>query len=143
MRSEGLHSEGRHQHHARAIAARAFSRNLTRVDGSGRSPRSLSQLSPEDIGSVCGLGNSTPASVPLVDDPARLRPTKSSYRANSASVRAHTATSGFGSSKSSQGFPLSKREKPRTARPTEPRDSYTSGIRIPHSSPLHEATHAW
>jgi hypothetical protein len=38
---------------------------------------------------------------------------------------------------------LTKQEKPRTARPTEPRDSYTSGIRIPHSSPLHEATHAW
>jgi hypothetical protein len=38
---------------------------------------------------------------------------------------------------------LTKQEKPRTARPTEPRDSYASGIRIPHSSPLHEATHAW
>jgi hypothetical protein len=109
----------------------------------GRSPRSLSQLSPEDIGSVCGLGNSTPASVPPVDDLARLWPTKSSFRANSASVRAHTATFGFGSSKSDRGFPLTKQEKPRTARPTELRDSYASGIRIPHSSPLHEATHAW
>jgi hypothetical protein len=39
--------------------------------------------------------------------------------------------------------PLTKQEKPRAARPTEPRDSYASGIRIPHSSPLHEATHAW
>jgi hypothetical protein len=38
---------------------------------------------------------------------------------------------------------LTKQEKPRTARPTEPRDSYASGIRIPHSSPLHGATHAW
>ncbi len=28
-----------------------------------------------------------------------------------------------------------KQEKPRAARPTEPRDSYASGIRIPHSSP--------
>jgi hypothetical protein len=27
--------------------------------------------------------------------------------------------------------------------PTEPRDSYASGIRIPHSSPSHEATHTW
>jgi hypothetical protein len=67
----------------------------------GRSPQSLSQLSPEDIGSVCGLGNSTPASVSPVDNPARLWPTKSSFRADSASVRAHTATFGFGSSKSS------------------------------------------
>ena len=38
---------------------------------------------------------------------------------------------------------LTKREKPRTARPTEPRDSYAFEIRIPHSSPLHEATHVW
>jgi hypothetical protein len=38
---------------------------------------------------------------------------------------------------------LTKQEKPRAARPTEPRDSYASGIRIPHSSPSHEATHAW
>jgi hypothetical protein len=109
----------------------------------GRPPRGLGQLSPEDISPARGLGNSTPASVPPVDDPARLWPTKSSFRANSASVRAHTATSGFGSSKSSRGFPLTKREKPRTARPTEPRDSYASRIQIPHSSPLHEATHAW
>jgi hypothetical protein len=65
------------------------------------------------------------------------------FEANSASVRADTATSGFGSSESGRGFPLTKREMPRTARLTEPRDFYASGIRIPHSSPLHEATHAW
>jgi hypothetical protein len=109
----------------------------------GRPPRSLSQLSPEDINPACGLGNSTPASVPPVDGPARLRPTKSSFRANYASVHADTAASGFGSSKSGRGFPLTKQEKPRAARSTEPRDSYVSGIRIPHSSPLHEATHTW
>jgi hypothetical protein len=39
--------------------------------------------------------------------------------------------------------PLAKQEKPWAARPTEPRDSYASGIRIPHSSPSHEATHTW
>jgi hypothetical protein len=39
--------------------------------------------------------------------------------------------------------PLTKQEKPRAARPTKPRDSYTSGIWIPHSSPSHEATHTW
>jgi hypothetical protein len=38
---------------------------------------------------------------------------------------------------------LTKQEKPRAARPTEPRDSYASRIRIPHSSPSHEATHTW
>jgi hypothetical protein len=40
-------------------------------------------------------------------------------------------------------IPLTKQEKPRAARPTEPRDSYASGIRIPHSSTSHEATHTW
>jgi hypothetical protein len=64
------------------------------------------------------------------------------FEANSASVHADTATSGFGSSKGGRGVPLTKQEGPRTARPTEPRNSYASGIRIPHSSPLHEATHA-
>jgi hypothetical protein len=109
----------------------------------GWSPRGLGQLSPEDISPAQGLGRSTPASVPLTDDPARLRPTKSSFRADSTSVHADTATPGFGSSKSGRGVPSTEQEKPRTARPTEPRDSYASGIRIPHSSPLYGATHAW
>jgi hypothetical protein len=100
-------------------------------------------MSPEDISPARGLGKSTPASVPLTDDQARLRPTKSSFRASSASARADTATPGLGSSKSGRGVPLTKQEKPRTTRLTEPRDSYASGIRIPHSSPLHGATHAW
>jgi hypothetical protein len=86
-------------------------------------------LSPEDISPARGLGRSTPASVSLTDDPARLRPTKSSFRANSASVRADIATRGFGSSKSGRGVPLTKQEKPRTARPTELRDSYASATR--------------
>jgi hypothetical protein len=37
-------------------------------------PRSLSQLSPEDISPAHGLGNPTPALVPPVDDPARFHP---------------------------------------------------------------------
>jgi hypothetical protein len=56
---------------------------LFRESGSGRrlgwSPRGLGQLSPEDISPARDLGRSTPASVPLADDPARLRPTKSSF----------------------------------------------------------------
>jgi hypothetical protein len=58
-----------------------------------------------------------------------------SFRADSASIRANTAASGSGSSQSSQGFSKTEQERPRAARPTEPRDSYASGIRIPHSSP--------
>jgi hypothetical protein len=50
----------------------------------GRPPQSLSQLSPEDTSPAHGLGNPTPVPVPPVDGPARLRPTKSSFRANSA-----------------------------------------------------------
>jgi hypothetical protein len=37
---------------------------------------SLSQQSPEDISPAHGLGNLTPALVPPVDGPTRLRPTK-------------------------------------------------------------------
>jgi hypothetical protein len=70
----------------------------------GRPPRSLSQLSPEDTSPAHGLGNLTPALVPPVDSPARPRPTKSSFRANSASVHVDTAASGSGSSKSGRGF---------------------------------------
>jgi hypothetical protein len=109
----------------------------------GRSPRGLGQLSSKNVSPTRGLGWSIPASVPLTDDPARLRPTRSSFQANSASVRADTATPGLGSSKSGRGVPLTEQEKPRVTRPTEPRDSHASGIRIPHSSPLHGATHAW
>jgi hypothetical protein len=42
----------------------------------GRLPQSLIQLSSEDTSPARGLGNSTPASVPPVDGPARLRPMK-------------------------------------------------------------------
>jgi hypothetical protein len=103
----------------------------------------LGQPSSKDVSPTRGLSWSTPASVPLTDDPARLRPTRFPFQANSASVHADTATFGFGSSKSDRGVPLTKLEKPRTTRPTESRDSYASGLRIPHSSPLHGATHTW
>jgi hypothetical protein len=66
----------------------------------GQPPRSLSQLSPEDTSPAHGLGNSTPALVLPVDGPASLRPTKSSFRANSDSVHTDTAASGSGSPKS-------------------------------------------
>jgi hypothetical protein len=108
----------------------------------GRSPWGLGQPSSKGVSPTRGLGWSTPVSVPLTDDPARLRPTRFSFQANSAPVHADTATPGLGSSKSGRGVPLTKLEKPRTTRPTEPRDSYASGIRISHSSPLHGATHA-
>jgi hypothetical protein len=70
----------------------------------GQPPRSLSQLSPENTSPARGLGNPTLALVPPVDGPARLRPTKSSFRANSTSVHADTAASGSGSSQSGRGF---------------------------------------
>jgi hypothetical protein len=105
--------------------------------------RGLGQLSSKDVSPTRGLGWSIPASVPLTDDPARLRATRFSFQANSASVRADTATPGLGSSKSGQGVPLTEQEKPRATRLTEPRDAYASGIWIPHSSPLHGATRAW
>jgi hypothetical protein len=142
-RSEGLHSEGRRQHHARAIAVGVSSRNPGRADASAGRPEASASYPPRTSARLMASATQLRRAVPPVDGPARLRPTKSSFRANSASVHANTAASGFGSSKSGRGFPLTKQEKPRAARPTEPRDSYASGIRIPHSSPSHEATHAW
>jgi hypothetical protein len=59
----------------------------------------------------------------------------SHFRANSAFVCADIATPGLGSSKSGRGVSLTKLEEPQTTRSIEPRDSYASGIRIPHSSP--------
>jgi hypothetical protein len=141
--AKDLRSEGRRQHHARAITARVSSRDPARADGSAGRPEASSQLSLEDTSPAHGLGNLTPALVPPVDGPARLQPTKSSFRANSASVHADTAAFGSGSPQKRPRVPLTKQEKPRAARSTEPRDSYASGIRIPHSSPSHEATHTW
>jgi hypothetical protein len=45
-RSEDLHSEGRHQHHARAIAVRAFSRNPARADSSAGHPKASASCPP-------------------------------------------------------------------------------------------------
>jgi hypothetical protein len=46
-RSKDLRSEGRHQHHARAIAARVFSRNLARADGSAGHPEVSASCPPK------------------------------------------------------------------------------------------------
>jgi hypothetical protein len=118
-RSEDLHLEGRREHHARAIAARVSSKNPARADG--RTGRSVASAS-------CPLG--TP--VRLMASVARLqgwsrqwttRPSSGrrcyassawevpcswadevSSPANSASVHADVAASGFSSSQSSRGF---------------------------------------
>jgi hypothetical protein len=113
--------------------------------------RSLSQLTPEDISPAHGLGSPNSRVGPASGRPGQVpavaatppRPGKSpapgpmkfSSPADSASVHAHTAASGSSSSQSGREFSLTKQEKPLAARPTEPRDSYASEIRIPHSSP--------
>jgi hypothetical protein len=71
----------------------------------------------------------------LAWEAAITRADEVSFRADSASIRANTTASGSGSSQSSRGFSKTEQERPRAVRPTEPRDSYASGIRIPHSSP--------
>jgi hypothetical protein len=112
--------------------------------------RSLSQLSPEDISPAHGLGSLTPASVPPVDDLARFQPPLLRL----LGLRSHLLL-GRRSFFSSQlrlcpcrhrclwlrliterpRVSLTEQEKPRAVRPTEPRDSYASGIQIPHLSP--------
>jgi hypothetical protein len=141
-RSEDLHLEGTCWHHTWSIVAGVSSGNPARADG----PTDRSVAS---------------ASCP---------PRTSSWLAASATQlrrRSHQWTTQPGSGRRSffsshlclcpcwhrclwlqliaerSEVPLTKQEQPRAARPTEPRDSYASGIRIPHSSPSHEATHTW
>jgi hypothetical protein len=143
-RAKDLHSEGRRQHHARAIAARVSSRNPARADGSAGRPEASASCPPR-----------TPAR--LMASATRLRHWSRQWTARPGQAPAEEV---FFSSQlcpcpcrhrclrlrliaERPRVPLTKQEKPRAARPTEPRDSYASGIRIPHSSPSHEATHTW
>jgi hypothetical protein len=97
--------------------------------------RSLSQLSPEDISPAHGLGNPTLVLVLPVDGPARLRPTKLLFEPTLPLSMLTLLPPAPTHRRAAEGFSLTEQEKPRAARPTEPRDSYASGIRIPHSSP--------
>jgi hypothetical protein len=103
-RSEDLRSEGRRQHHARAIAVRVSSRNPARADGSVGRPEASASYPPR-----------TPAW--LVASTTRLwrwsrqwttRPSPDRrsflFRANSASVHADIAALGPGSPQSGRGF---------------------------------------
>jgi hypothetical protein len=96
--------------------------------------RSLSQLSPEDISPAHGLSNPTPALVPPVDGPARLRPTKLLFEPTLPLSMLTPLPPASAHRIAAEGS-FTEQEKPRPARMTEPRDSYASGIRIPHSSP--------
>jgi hypothetical protein len=96
--------------------------------------RSLSQLSPEDISPAHGLGNPTPALVPLMDGPARLRPTKLLFEPTPPLSTLTPLPPASAHRRAAEGS-FTEQEKPRAAMPIEPRDTYASGIRIPHSSP--------
>jgi hypothetical protein len=133
-RSEDLRLEGRCQHRAWAIVAGVSSRNPARAGGStGRSVASAS-CPPR-------------TSARLMASAARLR-----RRSRQWTARPGSGRRSFFSSQlclcpcwhrclrlrliaERPRVSLTKQEKPRAARPTEPRDSYASGIRIPHSSP--------
>jgi hypothetical protein len=141
-RSKDLHLEGTCRHRAWAIVVGVSSGNPARADGSiGRSVASAS-CPPR-------------TSARLVASATRLR-----RRSRQWTARPGSGRRSFFSSQlclcpcwhrclrlwliaKRPRVPLTKQEKPRAARPTEPRDSYASGIRIPHSSPSHEATHTW
>jgi hypothetical protein len=141
-RSEDLHLEGTCRHHAWTIVAGVSFGNPTRADGStGRSVASAS-CPPR-------------TSAWLVASATRLR-----FRSRQWTAWPGSGRRSFFSSHlclcscwhrclrlrlivEQPRVSLTKREKPPAARPTEPRDSYASGIRIPHSSPSHEATHTW
>jgi hypothetical protein len=141
-RSKDLHLKRTCWHHAWAIIAGVSSGNPARADGStGRSVASAS-CPPR-------------TSARLVASATRLRRRSRQWTAWPGSGRRS-----FFSSQlclcpcwhrclrlqliaERPRVPLTKQEKPRAVRPTEPRDSYASGIWIPHSSPSHEETHTW
>jgi hypothetical protein len=97
--------------------------------------RSLSQLSPEDISPAHSLGNPTPVLVPPVDGPARLQSMKLLFEPTPPLSMLTPLPPAPAHRRAAVGFYLTKQEKPWAARPNEPRDSYASRIRIPHSSP--------
>jgi hypothetical protein len=99
-RSEDLRSEGRHQRHARAITARVSSRDLARADGSAGCPEASASRPPRTPARL--VASATRLRRRQLDSGAR--PTKSSFRANFASVHADTAASGSGSPQSGRGF---------------------------------------
>jgi hypothetical protein len=141
-RSEDLHLEGTCRHHAWAIAARVSSGNPARADGSTSRSVASANCPPR-------------TSARLVASPTRLRRRSRQWTARPGSGRRSFFSSHLCLCPcwhrclwlrlivERPRVSLTKQEKPRAARPTEPRDSYASGIRIPHSSPLHEATHTW
>jgi hypothetical protein len=112
---------------------------------------SLSQLSPEDLSPAHGLSSVTPGLVPLADDLAKLQPPllhflglanrllpgrRSLYFEPTPPLSMPTPLPLAPAHRRVAEGPKTEREKPRAARPTEPRDSYASEIRIPHSSPF-------
>jgi hypothetical protein len=112
---------------------------------------SLSQLTPGDISPAHGVGSPTPGLVPPVDDLVRLQPPllcllglgsplllgRRSFLLQPTPPLSMLTPLPPASARrrAAEVFSLTKQEKPWVARPTEPRDSYASGIRIPHSSP--------
>jgi hypothetical protein len=135
--SGDLRSEGRRQHHARAIAARVSSRSPARADSSAGRPEASASCPPRT--SARPRASAT-----------RLRRWSRQWTARSGSGRRSLLFEptlplstpiplplALAHRRAVEGFPLTRQEKPRAARPTEPRDSYASGIRIPHSSPSH------
>jgi hypothetical protein len=141
-RSEDLHLEGTCRHHAWAIAARVSSGNPARADGSTGRSVALASCPPR-------------TSARLMASTTRLRRRSRQWTAQPGSGRRSFCSSQLCLCPcwhrclqlrlitERPWVPLTKQEKPRVARPTEPRDSYASGIRIPHSSPSHEATQTW
>jgi hypothetical protein len=95
--------------------------------------RSLSQLSPEDISPAHGLDNPTPALVPPVDSPARLRPTKLLFEPTPPLAHRRAAEGFFKLSKRSLG----RQGRPSRGTPMPPRYGYLTRYL------LHRATHTW
>jgi hypothetical protein len=104
LRGLGGYTEGRRQHHARAIAARVSSKNPARADASAGRPEASTSYPPRTPARL--MASATRLRRRSRQWTARLGSGRRSslFRANFASVRAGTATSGSGSSQSGRGF---------------------------------------
>jgi hypothetical protein len=103
-RVKDLRSEGRHQHHARAIVVRVSSRNPARADGSAGRPKASASCPPRTPARL--MASATQLRCWSRQWTARPGSGRRSFlfQANSTSVHADTAALGPGSPQSGRGF---------------------------------------
>jgi hypothetical protein len=148
LRRKDLHLEGGHQHRAWAIAARVSARVPARADTSagrsvaqlvvprGHQPGSRPRQRDSGVGPASGRPGHAPAAAaapPRHGRPPAPRPTKPLLEPTSPLSMPTPLPPAPAHRRAAEGSRI-EQERPSVARPTEPWDSYASGIRIPEST---------